>query len=547
MSCAAPAEPPPRPPASPRGRESLLLFLLVAAASVGLGLGPWSHDQVDWPAIVALSHAYDAVSAEGGANLALIGFVEPPLPALLQVPVVAVYRGLGTSGLAAPLLGALWVAAAVVVLNALLSDLGLGPALRWPLCALFFLHPLTLSWAETGALEGLMVLLVLGLTRGLLRWLHFRVLRDLITASLFCAALVLTRYEALFIALAVAGLLAADVVQRRGGWAEVEGTLITFGLPAAYVLGIWIVLNWLIMGEPLYFWTRYFPADGHATAPAGWSLGLARLRALTDTVAFVPTSLAGLLWALLRRPQGRSLLPVAVLFVTPYAALWLAPGAFDRWVVAAQEQAPGLTAPVPELMAPSLALGCVLLAAMVADLGRLGAPSEQPAGRVASLAAPAGVAVLLVLGLALCLADHHPARPFQTAAFRGRPVGAASATSARAVAARLAGTPPAPGRLVVAGWPGFAITLYAGYRGPKVMLPDAAPPAQRLPGPPAGALLVRSLQSGASADPAPGWGVALGRPRPPRPQWRCEEWVYCAWPAVAMPSAAPERLPSWIP
>ena len=88
--------------------EVWVCLLLVTALSLGVGLyGRFVYLRVNWDGLAAVAHAYDVFHAEPSANLAMIGFVQPPLPALLQLPVVLIAPILATTGLAATLQGAI--------------------------------------------------------------------------------------------------------------------------------------------------------------------------------------------------------------------------------------------------------------------------------------------------------------------------------------------------------------------------------------------------------------------------------------------------------
>ncbi|MFW6155787.1 MAG: hypothetical protein ACOC7J_00595, partial [Armatimonadota bacterium] len=180
--------------------EVWLALLLVFAITLGVGLrGRLVDEQVNWDGMAAVAHAHDVFSAQRNANLAMIGFVQPPLPALLQLPTVLVFPSLATSGIAANLLGALCAGGSAALLLGLAADCGLSRGWRWPLVAIFALHPFVLGPAACGAPMALLTALLLGASWALLRWRRAESLRDLIVASLLLSGALITRYEAVFI------------------------------------------------------------------------------------------------------------------------------------------------------------------------------------------------------------------------------------------------------------------------------------------------------------------------------------------------------------
>ncbi len=234
--------------------EVWVCLLLATALSLGVGLyGRFVYLRVNWDGLAAVAHAYDVFHAEPSANLAMIGFVQPPLPALLQLPVVLAFPPLATSGIAANLLSSVSLGAATVLLLGLAADAGLSAGWRWGLVALWLLHPMVLGPAATGSPLALLMALLMGTACALVRWARTQGIRDLIAASLLLSAVVITRYEGIFIVAGALIYLSWRTLRSGGSWSKLEGTLITFALPIVYVAGTWILVNWAIMGDPWHF------------------------------------------------------------------------------------------------------------------------------------------------------------------------------------------------------------------------------------------------------------------------------------------------------
>lgn len=422
------------------------LALLVFALTLGVGLrGRLVENRVNWDGLAAVAHAYDVFHAQPHANLAMIGFVQPPLPALLQLAAAVVTPALAVSGLAANLMGALSITVAALLLLGIAAAAGLTRPWRWALTALFVLHPMVIGPAATGSPLALLLALLMGACWALWRWRQTEGLRDLIAASVLLAAVVITRYEAVFIVLGAAWYLAWRVRKGGGSWSKLEGTMITFGLPIAYVIVLWIGANWAIMGDPWYFLRRSFPA------PASGSLAGPVVRVslvcLFPILALVYNQMRG---------AGRDdapARPVAWLTMTAIVAPLLFPrvfGALDE---------PSDWDRLMTVVAMVLAGGY----AMIAVLGGARARGErQPGPWGGTLTIAAGSLALMVwlvnsgAGLPMKVSD----------AWMGRGPLADDGTEVIRAAERLRATElPAGPQHLVAGWPGFALVLFSGQTG----------------------------------------------------------------------------------
>ena len=376
-----------------------------------------------------------------------IGFVQPPLPALLQLPIVLLVPWLATTGLAANLLGALSAGAAAILLLGLAAECGLRRAWRWPLVALFALHPLVLGPAACGAPMALLTALLMGASWALLRWARTESLRDLIAASLVLSGALITRYEAVFIVVGALIYLGWRTWRQDRSPEKLEGTLITFALPIAYVAGIWIIANWAIMGDPWFFVRETFGpqvASGEEMLTALLRVGLV---ACFPVLALVYHQLRG---------TGRypaSARPVAWMVLTAM----LAPGAFPSLFAGLGADAQWANLRTP--LAMMLAGGFAMLAVVIGDLLHRRRQERPIHGTIFIAFASLGVALWL-----LSAGQGFPAKPTQ--ALLGHGPLAARATYEQEAAELLRDTelPEGP-RHIVAGWPGFAVALYADRAG----------------------------------------------------------------------------------
>ena len=504
---------------APSAGEGLALFVVGALIVGAVGVLACLHDAVSWRALAALAHAQDVLRQGDSINLGYIGFVEPPLPTLLMVPIAWLAPGLAGSGMAVAVFGAVVAGLTLRSLNALCADVGLGRLTRWLLCLVAFVNPVYLGLAATGSPDALYILLLLGGAWALLRWQRDNVLRDLISCSFFFSFAVLTRYEAVVPTAAAVLVVALITVYRGREWARLEGTLLTFVLPVAYVSGLWVLANWLIMGEPWHF------------LQASWRLGAmgevsisSLSSALTACAVFVPL-LAGVWWSAWGGACGRPRLALgaAVVLLSPVAGVVLAPELFAGWLSrTVQTELPLLA--MPDLFPPLLAAGWLLTACMVGDVG----PLFRRKGYTKEVCL-AGGAALFALGLLLVMGPEERVYADPRPVFAGQPLGADDAAGAKLAAERLRESLPAESRgtLVIGGWPGYAVALYADRTKAKVLLVDPEPPEQPIREGPAAGLLLRANGGGPSIPQVrKRWEEALGVPVDAEPAWRSDGWAY---------------------
>ncbi|MFQ6131779.1 MAG: hypothetical protein ACE5R4_07060 [Armatimonadota bacterium] len=209
--------------------------------------------RVDWEALASTARAYEATHATGSLNLSLMGFGDPPLPVLLQVPLVYLNPAWATQGLAASLVSAIAGALAVLVVWKLLREAGLGYAATWALLVLLGANPVWLAACTTGSKMALVGLFAAVAGLAMIRWVRDGTLRDLVVLALAASAAPMAAFEAVGLPVAAAAVVLAILARRRRGAGEVEGTLVTLLLPVAYVAGLWLFTSWIILGDALYF------------------------------------------------------------------------------------------------------------------------------------------------------------------------------------------------------------------------------------------------------------------------------------------------------
>ncbi|MEA5077701.1 MAG: hypothetical protein VB013_03950 [Anaerolineaceae bacterium] len=250
--------------------ESLILFLLsllinlVVAYFLNYVLHIGNGD-----ALSRTANAYYVLYSRE-PHLAAVGFVWPPLPSILQIPLLPLTRALGSVFFAGNILSSLFGAGVIVLTNRLLAHFKFPPAVRWILVVLLQFHPNTLYLFASGMAEPVFLFCVLVVFLGLYQMPES--MRSWVLVGMSLAVAFLVRYETLPI---LAGVALAIIVHMWGSddWRpRTEGWLLAVLTPPVYAIVMWIFFNWTLLGDPLYFY-RSFYSLGNASDIAR-SIGL---------------------------------------------------------------------------------------------------------------------------------------------------------------------------------------------------------------------------------------------------------------------------------
>jgi hypothetical protein len=214
-----------------------------------------------WLAFVWRIGNSDALSRTGNAfyvlysrdpHLAAIGFVWPVMPTMLRIPLLPLARWLGDTSFAGSMLSSLAGAINLAILAAILRRLGTRLWLRVLLVALTAFHPAFWYLCASGLAEPIVLVFMLATVLGYLM-LPERV-GPVMVMGVALAAGFYSRYEmiAMIAASGVALVMAMRSYQERAPQA-VTGRLVALLTPPFYAIGMWMLWNWLIMGDPLFF------------------------------------------------------------------------------------------------------------------------------------------------------------------------------------------------------------------------------------------------------------------------------------------------------
>jgi len=242
----------------PLRREGVAIFGLVAVPGLVLSyllafvLNIYSGD--------ALSRTYQAMAVfyNEPARLANMSFIWTPLPSFVQLPLVLI-PALALNGYAGQIVSVFAAAGSLVLLNALLRRLPLTRAWRYVLLVLYQLNPMVFIFTVNGMTESLMIFWVLYGALALYDFgthpqrVNFRAISLMGVAA---GMAFLTRYEGVSYGAALAAVVVLFSVPRDPqDTPRLEARLLAVSAPWVYAMFFWVLMNGLMMGDPLYFMT----------------------------------------------------------------------------------------------------------------------------------------------------------------------------------------------------------------------------------------------------------------------------------------------------
>ncbi len=286
-------------PKAPRKRkinwESYVVFSLVFGLSLGAAyVAVFNYQMLMVDAVARVAHAF-LVFNNNQAKLAVIGFIWPPLPTLLLLP-LAYFKPLALTAFAANIVSALFAALACVYLNMILRLTSLRRSLRYLLVASFLLNPMIFFYAINGMSEIIFVAFLLASTYYLLEWQVSKRITSLALLGVSLGLAFLVRYEAIFFTIVLAILIALYLWrEERAPHTTVEGVLFSFVAPSIYFVFLWIFFNYIIMGDPFFFlFSQYAAFSGEISRIESSLILSAQIGSPAQTMAFIFQSLLGI-------------------------------------------------------------------------------------------------------------------------------------------------------------------------------------------------------------------------------------------------------------
>lgn len=234
-------------------REDLWVFMVVlalnsiAAALIGGALAMPSDE-----ALIRARLGEDLLRGETVGRQGLICSIWfAPIPTLLLLPLLAI-PWQPMHAVAPFVLSVAFGALAAVYLNKILRAFSLG-ASRFALTALFVLNPMTLWLSGDGSSAVIFVALTMAALHYLLLWTQDLQLRNLALLSISATLAAISHQLGGLLALVIVAIVAAKLWRARAERKRAEGIVLLCIFPMIYAAALWHLVNWLIMGDALYF------------------------------------------------------------------------------------------------------------------------------------------------------------------------------------------------------------------------------------------------------------------------------------------------------
>lgn len=199
---------------------------------------------------------------------ASIGLVWNPLPSTLQIPFMYLakfWRPIASKGISGAINTAFFAALSAGVILKAFNKFKVSNSYALLVTLLYVLNPFVFFYGANGMSETLSYFFIIYSICSITQWMKFGMSKYMLHLGFAMGGLFLTRYEAIPFVVAVAICVILNILFNpnekqfilEGNKIEryyyIEGTLILVFLPIVYIIVLWILFNFLISGNPLYF------------------------------------------------------------------------------------------------------------------------------------------------------------------------------------------------------------------------------------------------------------------------------------------------------
>jgi hypothetical protein len=201
-------------------------------------------------------------------RFASIGLVWNPLPSVLQLPIMLLaklWRPIASSGIAASMVTAFFSAgSAVILLNAFVR-LNVSKKIAYFFIILYVINPFIFFYGLNGMSEMIFFFIIIYTVLNITLWMKEGLPDYILKIGFALAFAFFCRYEAIPFGAAVGlGVMLIIFFSRtekqyvpktniKERYFYAEGTAIVLYTPLLYSVILWILFNWIISGNPLYF------------------------------------------------------------------------------------------------------------------------------------------------------------------------------------------------------------------------------------------------------------------------------------------------------
>lgn len=232
-----------------------LIFFCALFIYATLGwIGALVIETYNYDGIARIAQAF-SVFFSRDPHLAAIGFVWMPLPVLSDLPLVWLLQPLGLALWSGPLMSAFYTALALAALYDLLGKFELPRAWRVVWIIGLGAHPLIVHNGAMGLSEAPLLACLFWALREFIVWDREGKHSGILLAGIWSALAVFCRYEAMawvaVTSVAVFWRWWLDPSRRQSR--ALQANLLAYLMPPFYALGGWVLANWFVVGNPIYF------------------------------------------------------------------------------------------------------------------------------------------------------------------------------------------------------------------------------------------------------------------------------------------------------
>lgn len=246
------------------------IFIVIFGAELGWGIyAMLGNDYISGDSLSRVANAFYVLHSRD-PHLGAIGFVWNPLPSMLELIPLLLWRWLpaiASAGLASAAVTAAFAGGSAVVLYLAVRMHEGSRFLALALALTYAANPFNFMYGANGMSESIFSFFIIASIVSFTRWTMTNQTSPLVLAGLSLAMGFWTRYEAVALGVGLAlcfgfsilsrkrpsALILSAGKERRASFDTAESTLIVLLLPSLISGGLWMLFNYLIMGDALYF------------------------------------------------------------------------------------------------------------------------------------------------------------------------------------------------------------------------------------------------------------------------------------------------------
>jgi hypothetical protein len=258
---------PPSRASTPVRRRWEIWILVLSSATLYVVAGVWLRYTMHYTIGDSLTRTADAVYVlfSRDPHLAAIGSVWLPFSEFIQIPFALLLRPFGQVELAGPVSTALCTVLTTLIIAQLCRVLEVSRVATFAICLVWAFNPVAVFYAANGMSEASSFMCLALAMFGYLAWIRLKRTSYLVVLAMGLAGAVLIRYEALGVVPVMAFLAAWDTKTRRPSLI----TMLIAAMPAAAAFLLWMVSDWLLLGDAF----RWAKNTGPPPVDPPWLMG----------------------------------------------------------------------------------------------------------------------------------------------------------------------------------------------------------------------------------------------------------------------------------